>query len=115
MGRVITDEKLEAIIYQLERDRDNLGLNLGKLVIEGNVPVESIAQLMQVSEPTIYRWMYGTSKPSKVYHESLEKVLKILRGGKRDKVIPMKGLKEDRVAKFVEIVKDYRAKLSRAE
>lgn len=114
MGRIITSTRLDDIKRAREADPEALGPILAELIIDGNVPVEAVAGLLAVSEPTIYRWMYGYSKP-----RDLDKILKIkklltvLRKAKRGKDLPLSGTMKERVKTTAELVKKYRPPVSR--
>lgn len=44
-------------------DKSNLGVRLGRLCIEHDVPVSVIAQRMGVTRATVYNWFCGASAP----------------------------------------------------
>jgi hypothetical protein len=48
---------------------DSLGVALGRLCIERNIPVNTIADYLNVSRATIYNWFWGVSNPSKQHSE----------------------------------------------
>jgi hypothetical protein len=48
---------------------DSLGVALGRLCIERNIPVNTIAEYLGVSRATIYNWFWGASNPSKQHSE----------------------------------------------
>jgi hypothetical protein len=41
----------------------SLGAQLGRVCIENNVPVASVAEHLGVSRQTVYSWFIGVSKP----------------------------------------------------
>ena len=41
-----------------------LGVRLGRLCIQHNVPVSVVADRCKVSRPTVYNWFIGVSNPS---------------------------------------------------
>jgi hypothetical protein len=109
MGRIITAEKVQQIKDARANNPDLLGPALGELVIEGNVPVCAVAELLHVSEPTIYRWMYGNHDPrdaDKVL--KLKRLLALLRKAKKGKDFPLLGTTEERVALVVQIIEKYK-------
>lgn len=98
MGRIITDERKLQIAQARAKDPAALGPLLAELVIDGNVPVEAVAELLSVSEPTIYRWMYGHSNPrdaDKIV--KIKKFLTILRKAKRARDLPLAGTIKARI------------------
>lgn len=109
MGRIITDDRKEQIRAAREADPTALGPTLAELVIDGNVPVEGIAQALAVSEPTIYRWMYSHSAPrdaDKIL--KVKKLLTILRKAKRGKDLPLIGNTKERVALMYDLIIKYK-------
>lgn len=108
MGRIITQEKMDAMAAAIAADKNALGPTLGIMLIKGNVPVEAAAVLLSVSEPTVYRWMYGESEPrdaDKVV--KLKNFLMLLRRMRKDKELPLEGKTSARVQAFVKLVKRY--------
>lgn len=114
MGRIITPARMDAIKRAREADPEALGPIMAELVIEGNVPVEAVAGLLSVSEPTIYRWMYGDSKPRDLDKiAKIKKLLTVLRKAKRGKDLPMAGSTKERVKITGQLVMKYRPPISR--
>lgn len=108
MGRIITQEKMDAMHAAIAADKTALGPTLGVMLIKGNVPVEAAATLLAVSEPTIYRWMYGESTPrdpDKVV--KLKNFLMLLRRMRRDRDLPLEGTASARVQAFTKLVKKH--------
>jgi hypothetical protein len=98
MGRIITPARIEDIRRAREEDPEALGPILAELIIEGNVPVEAVAQALVVSEPTIYRWMYGQSKPRDLDKiDKIKRLLTVLRKAKRAKDLPLAGTTKERI------------------
>jgi transcriptional regulator with XRE-family HTH domain len=54
---------------------DMLGVKLGRLCIEHNIPVMEIANEMGVSRQAVYNWFQGTSIPGKAASEKIEKYI----------------------------------------
>ena len=48
---------------------DSLGVALGRLCIERNIPVNTVAEYLGVSRATIYNWFWGTHSPSQHHNE----------------------------------------------
>lgn len=114
MGRIITPDRMDDIRKAREADPEALGPILAELVIDGNVPVEAVAELLSVSEPTIYRWMYGHSKPRDIDKiAKIKKVLTILRKAKRAKDLPLTGATKDRIKAVEALVIKHRPLISR--
>lgn len=109
MGRIITNDRKEQINRAREADPKALGPILAELVIDGNVPVDGIAGVLAVSEPTIYRWMYGHSSPrdaDKIV--KIQRLLTVLRKAKRGKDLPLEGPTKLRVQQLIELIKKYK-------
>lgn len=109
MGRVLTADRLAQIHAARVADPDAPGPILAELIIEGNVPVETVASLLSVSEPTIYRWMYGDSHPrDKDKIEKIRRLLTILRKAKRARDLPLAGTADARAQATIALVHKYR-------
>jgi hypothetical protein len=109
MSRIITAERREQIAAARNADPEALGPMLGELVVEGNIPVEAVAELLNVSDVTVYRWMYGTVSPrdaDKIL--KLKRFLTILRKAKRARDLPLSGSVRERVKGVGRIVMAHR-------
>ena len=114
MGRIITTTRMADILRARQADPEALGPILAELIIDGNVPVEAVAGLLVVSEPTIYRWMYGYSKPRDLDKiNKIKKMLTVLRKAKRGKDLPLSGTTKERVKATGQLVAKYRPPISR--
>lgn len=98
MGRIISQDKIDSIQQRRVDEPDALGPMLGELVIQGNVPIAAVATLLNVSEPTVYRWMYGQAAPTdKDKIVKIKRLLTVLRKAKRARDLPMHGTIKDRI------------------
>ncbi len=98
MGRIISEVKRDQIAALHAADPEMLGPMMGVLITEGNVPIEAVAKLLNVSEPTIYRWIYGTSAPRDLDKiDKIKRLLTVLRKAKRAKDLPLEGTFPERV------------------
>jgi hypothetical protein len=98
MSRIITADRRKQIADARLADPDGLGPLLGELIIEGNVPIEAVAGLMSVSDVTIYRWMYGTSRPRDLDKiQKLKRFVTVLRKAKRARDLPLSGTVKERI------------------
>lgn len=110
MGRVITEDRREQIAAARAAKPEALGPALAELILEGNIPVEGVATLLAVSEPTIYRWMYGDAEPRDADKKAkIKRMLIVLRKAKRARDTPLKGSNAERVALLIELAKKHRA------
>lgn len=109
MGRVISQDKLTAITAAHRAHPKEIGPALGHLVLNNGIPVYIIADVLAVSNPTIYRWMYGETKPldrDKV--KKIEVLLATLRLAKRVKVLPLYGSARERRNATLQLLEDYK-------
>lgn len=109
MGRIITNERKEQIKKACVEHPDALGPKLGQLIIDGNVPVDSVAAVLSVSEPTIYRWMYMFSTPrdpDKII--KVERLLTVLRKAKRAKDLPLEGSPKERFDGLLTLIRKHK-------
>lgn len=56
----------------LEADTDSLGVALGKLCIQHDIPVSVVANDIGVSRMTVYKWFDGSTIPSPFYAPKIE-------------------------------------------
>lgn len=109
MSRIITADRRQQIADARAANPDALGPILGELVIEGNVPVEAVAELMSVSDVTIYRWMYGSVSPrdaDKIL--KLKRLITVLRKAKRARDLPLGGTMRERIKQTGRLVVAHR-------
>jgi hypothetical protein len=61
-----------------EADGSLLGVKLGKLCVERDIPIADVAEYFNVSRVTIYSWFRGESVISGKYAETIRKMMKKL-------------------------------------
>lgn len=113
MGRIIAEHKVDAIRKARLADKDALGPMLGELVVDGNVPIDPVAEMLHVSGTTVYRWMYGESQPGQVYIPFIKRMCTILRKAKRARQLPLEGSMAERIKATVALVLEHRPPVSR--
>jgi len=109
MTRILTDARLKQIAEARIADPDALGPTLAELIIDGNVPVEVVAELLSVSDVTIYRWMYGEARPrdaDKII--KIKRLITILRKAKRAKDLPLAGTVKERCKAMQRVVRTHK-------
>ena len=105
MGRIITQEKIDMMEQARSADPQAVGPALGYMLIKGNVPIEAAASALSVSEPTIYRWMYGQSAPrdgDKI--DKVKRFMTTLRKAKRERDLPLTGTVTARLKEMEKIL-----------
>lgn len=114
MGRIITAARREQIAAARSADPEAIGPILAELALDGNIPIEAIASLLAVSEPTVYRWMYGVSNPRDIDKiAKIRRLIQILRKAKRARDLPLAGTTKARVRLTGELVKLHRPVMHR--
>lgn len=92
MSRIMTVERRKQIANARAVDPNALGPILGELVIEGNVPIEIVANLLEVAKVTVYRWMYGVVSPrNPTTQQRMRRLITVLRKAKRANDLPLDG------------------------
>jgi hypothetical protein len=105
MGRIITNDRRAQIAAARAADPEAIGPILAELVLDGNVPVEVVASMLSVHEPTIYRWMYGSSRPRDVDKiAKINRLVTVLRKAKRAHDLPLEGPTASRIKATVQLV-----------
>lgn len=61
-------------------DTSKLGVQLGNLCIENEIPVKDVADHFKVTRATIYNWFKGETKVPPSHQEEVIKVVKKLLG-----------------------------------
>lgn len=112
MGRIITETRKNEIAAARAADPEALGPMMGELMVEGNIPVGAVAVLLKVSEPTVYRWMYGHSTPRDTETQSVTRNIKrlntILRKAKRARQLPLVGTISVRTAGIAYLIEQHK-------
>jgi predicted transcriptional regulator len=54
---------------------DSIGVKLGKLCIQKNIPVIDVASFFGVSRQAVYMWFKGQAKPKASYQEKMNKLV----------------------------------------
>lgn len=57
---------------------DSLGVTLGRICIQKDIPVNDIAKFFGVSRQAVYWWFKGKIKPSTKHTEKMEKLIEKL-------------------------------------
>lgn len=107
MARTISQEKIMSISEERVRNPDAIGPKLGEFVVGFGVPVEVLAKMLNVAEPTVYRWIFSQAEPrDKDKIAKIKRLLAILAKAKRAKDLPLSGSMKDRqraLARIVEV------------
>ena len=72
-------------VYTLRKNEEapieNIGVKLGRVCIENDIPVQELSKYFGVSRFNMYAWFYGDWNPHKKHHD---KVQRIIETGKLD-------------------------------
>lgn len=116
MGRSLSVERRDQIKSAHKKAAMALGPALGVIVLRGNIPIPAVAELLAVSQPTVYRWMYGQTKPQdKDKIDKIGRLLTVLRKAERSKEMPLYGTVAMRTEKLAALIKKHRPALHRSE
>lgn len=109
MGRILTPERREELAAKRREHPDWIGPQLGELVIEGGVPMKTVAEMLGAGRATAYRWLYGDHPiPSAEPQTLAKRLLMVLQRAKGDGHWPLKGTPRERTAGLIELVRRYR-------
>jgi hypothetical protein len=64
------------IALNKKADKSNLGVQLGRACIKGDIPVCLVADTLGVSRQTLYNWFAGKSNPQKTIASLVAKYIK---------------------------------------
>jgi len=90
MARSYSDKFLREL---MEADPSSLGVRLGRLCVEANIPAAYAAVALECSRMTVYSWFRGkgvSEKKSKIVEVFMDLVKKDMDEG----VLPAKGMKD---------------------
>ena len=54
---------------------DSVGVELGKLCVDKNIPVTDVASFFGVSRQAVYLWFKGLTKPASKHQEKMAKLV----------------------------------------
>lgn len=60
-------------------DQSHLGVQLGRICITRDIPVQDVADFLDVSRQAVYLWFLGKSLPHPTMRETLKDVIKKLK------------------------------------
>jgi len=60
-------------------DQSHLGVQLGRICITRDIPVQDVADFLGVSRQAVYLWFLGKSLPHPMMRETLQDVIKKLK------------------------------------
>jgi transcriptional regulator with XRE-family HTH domain len=88
----------------LAQNPQAVGPRLGQISVTQNIPAKALADMLRISEPTVYRWFYGESEPRSVYIPNIKKVLRLLRVARTSGDLPLHGTYDERIDELREII-----------
>lgn len=83
----------EEFIRRLYTQPDSLGVRLGKVCVEGNLPAQYVAKVLNVSRMTVHAWVRDGIIIRRNNALVLEKFLSLVESDIKEKVIPRDGIK----------------------
>lgn len=92
------DETTLRINNALARDPAQLGPRLGMCARQCGLSAREIAGLIDASLPTVYRWFFGESEPSRAYRGRALRMLKVMEWAVHTGRIPILGYSPEETA-----------------
>lgn len=108
MPRTLSPEAMGCIAAQLKLNPKALGPRLGRLALRYNIPPLAFAQLLRVSEPTVYRWFYGDSKPRAIYTTNIRRLISVFKLAAQAGDVPLEGTYRERMKQVAPIIQKYK-------
>lgn len=59
-------------------DSTKLGVRLGQLCIQNDIPVKDVSELLKISRVTVYNWFTGKTKVKANLRETVERIIQKL-------------------------------------
>jgi len=102
------DETTQRINNAVARDPAQLGPRLGLCARQCGLSAREVAGLLDASLPTVYRWFFGESEPSRAYRGRALRMLKIMEWAVKTGRIPILGYSpEETVLNYRAVSTDY--------
>ena len=108
MPRTTAQETARRVQELLASDPSSLGGKLGTVIVTANLPVDACATALDASVPTLYRWMFGESTPSRVFRRKINKLITVSMWATAKGLFPTTGDKSERVTQLIAAVRAYR-------
>ena len=86
--------------------KGRLGVRLGAVCIDAQIPVQIVAQWMGITRQGIYFWFIGETEVAERHHKKVERIIQVLTLALDEKALPAKDLAES-----LRVVVKYRAKV----
>jgi len=86
----------EKFIRHLYNQPDSLGVRLGKVLVQGNLPALWVAEVLKVSRMTLHAWVRGGLKIRYNNANVLEKFLKLVEADLEIKLLPRANVRDSR-------------------
>ena len=91
MPRRMSFESRARIDALVEANPKAVGPRLGRVSLKYNIPARAFASLLQISEPTVYRWFYGESTPRAVYMTNIKRLFAVFKLAAAAEDVPLEG------------------------
>lgn len=88
--------------------KERLGVRLGAVCIDAQIPVQIVAQWMGMSRQGVYFWFTGETEVAERHHRKVERIIQVLSLALDEEALPT-----DSLATSLEVVGQYRAKVKR--
>jgi len=105
MGKACSTKNVVRAHKAHEITPDAIGPRLGVLVYRANVPASSVAILLRVSLPTVYRWFYGINDVAVEFRKRVTRLSNMLEAALESKHLPVKGSAEVRSQALADVVR----------
>jgi hypothetical protein len=100
MGAVASRKNIERVARLAKANPKKLGHKLGLVFYKSNIPAFCVIQELGISEPTFYRWIFGSTEIAKDRQPDIIKLIKQLTKAKSSGILPAEGCIEQRTQSF---------------
>jgi len=87
-----------------------VGPRLGYLSMKYGIPARAFADLLHVSEPTVYRWFYGESEPTPSTLVNIRRLLAVFRVAAAAGDLPLPGSHGERMLAVRDVILKHKPK-----
>jgi len=102
----------DLILSHLKANPKAVGPKLGFVAMKYNIPARALAELLKVSEPTVYRWFYNGADPRQIYMTNIRRLMQVFKAAAIAGDIPLKGTYQDRMGAVRTVILKHKPKHS---
>ena len=104
MPRRMSFGSRDRIAALVQENPKAVGPKLGHVALKYNIPARAMADMVRVSEPTMYRWFYGEAEPRAIYLPKIRRMMQLFRLASETGDIPLEGTYGQRMLAIRDVI-----------